>query len=104
MQRRILRWEVPVDDQPHKIGGGRVVHVAIRPQRIQGRDHRVEVWTDETLASEWPEGPDPQTATVQVFGTGQRLPETTGEHVGAAIEPDGVLVWHVVRVRTGGDG
>jgi len=83
--RQVLKWDVPVDDEPHEIGGGLVTLVA-----CQHSPEVVQVWTTEEMAS---------IATsrrlVQVFGTGQPLPDITGDHVGSVVTANGALVWHV---------
>jgi hypothetical protein len=52
--RRVLRWEVPVDDDWHEIGGGRVVFIANRGQLPGLTTGSVEVWTEEQLPDTWP--------------------------------------------------
>lgn len=81
MTRRILRWEVPVDDQDHELEpGGPVVHVAAH------RDFpgRVEVWTLDPSDEEFwaaPIGTRVHARAVgparvfRVFGTGQPIPD-----------------------------
>lgn len=82
MTARVLKWSVPVDDQPHHIGTGRVLHVACQ------HNHRsVEVWTLEF-------GDGERWKPVQVFGTGQPLPAGWW-HIGSAVTVGGLLVWHV---------
>lgn len=83
MTLRALKWSVPVDDRPHEIGGGKVLHVA-----CQNGPDAVEVWTLELNDSKrW----------VQVFGTGQPLPGSVTAFVGTALASP--LVWHVFEVR-----
>lgn len=85
MIRRVLKWNIPVDDQDHPIGSGPVVLVG-----CQNGDHRnVQVWTEEV------EPITPRRA--RVYGTGQPLPG--GDvHIGSVIAPTvppKTLVWHV---------
>jgi hypothetical protein len=83
----VLKWPVDVDDQPHTIGGGKVVHVA-----CQDDDPRVvTVWTIEPRpgTNQWPNS----TREVQIFGTGHPLP-LFATHVGTALTMRGTLVWH----------
>jgi len=90
---KILKWTVPVDDKPHSIGAGDVVHV----DNQHGELNEVQVWTFE----------DPQInpytpynsnhRVVQVFGTGQELPSLS-HPLGSAIVAGGQLVWHVVEL------
>lgn len=85
--QRVLRWNVPVNDRPHSVGGGPVALVASRETGM------VEVWTVETVNSLL-ECAAPK-RTVQVFGTGHRVPDGA-EHMGSAL--DGPLVWHLFEV------
>jgi hypothetical protein len=107
---RVLRWDVPVDDDWHDIGAGPVVHVAARAHRECPGD-LVEVWTLEDLADTYAETV-PQ-RSVRVFGTGHALPHDA-LHIGSAVVPSfrvvsgptrgtveriesiAGLVWHVV--------
>jgi len=83
--RAVLKWMVAVDDRPHKIGGGQVIHVGCQdPLDVD----LVTVWTVEQR-----QGPVPKRA-VQVFGTGQPLP-FDAEPLGTALAMGGRLVWHV---------
>ncbi len=87
MTRRVYRWEVPIDDKPHDIGGGPVLHVALR-----GEPDVVHVWTEELPRQEsvWH-----VPRHVQVFGTGHNLPDGA-YHVGSCVaEP---FVWHLYAV------
>lgn len=92
--RRVLRWEVRVDDHWHEIGGGRVVHVDNRPPAFTGLPPRVEVWTEEHLLDDWPASP-PIAAKrrVLVVGTGHQIPTTAIQHLGSVL--DGPFVWHL---------
>lgn len=83
---RVLKWDVPVDDQPHKIGTGPVVLVA-----CQDRADVVQVWTHEV-------GPPRQSRVVQAFATGRVLPQNARTHVGSTLALGGSLVWHVFDV------
>lgn len=103
--RRVLRWEVPVDDDWHKIGGGQVLHVAVRRDR-----YTVEVWTLEpsrmarVMVGNEPTDREIATITepmrtVRVYGTGQAISDADTEHLGTAIAPETLdymrLVWHL---------
>lgn len=88
MERRVLKWVVPVDDQDHPIGSGPVVLTAV--QRLGNAETPagfVTVWTEETGTP-----PAPLLRSARVYGTGQPVPEHD-EHIGSCI--DGPLVWHV---------
>jgi len=89
MSRRILKWDVPVDDREHEIGGGPVVHVASQ----YGKIDEVQVWTHEAAAGT----PQFVTRGVRIYGTGQVLPEQSNP-IGSAVVADGALVWHVVEL------
>lgn len=80
---RVLKWTVPVDDRPHEIGAGKVMHVA-----CQSDPTVVQVWTLELGK--------PQTKLAQVFGTGQPLPGSVVGFIGSALQ--GRYVWHVFEV------
>jgi hypothetical protein len=89
MKRRILKWSVPVNDQWHRVGRGRVVHVA-----CQHNDPSVvQVWTEEREGPSHPLDPMP---LARVFATGADLPDG-GEHVGSTLVYEGRIVWHVLR-------
>lgn len=88
--RRALRWTVPVDDQWHQIGGGKVLHVDARRGPAQ-----VEVWTLEETPADWPRTDNTVPRTVRVYGTGHPIADVDTEHIGSVIVADGALVWHV---------
>ena len=88
--RRIIRWEVPVDDHEHELElNGAVLHVDCRDVKF------VEIWT---LDSQEPL----ETRTFRVFATGQEIPGGW-VHVGTALSPGhafgprGALVWHLME-------
>lgn len=108
---RVLRWEVPVDDEWHDIGAGRVVHVAARSYRKRPGD-LVEVWTLEVDYAGDGSTADLAMRPVTVIGTGHPAPSPAW-YIGTAIVPAFVvhetgqsrhpldvesaagLVWHV---------
>ena len=83
----IHRYEVPVDDRPHRhILGGPIVHVAAR------KVDTVEFWAihdDDGIQ---------QQRAFQVVGDGQELP-AGARHVGTAIAPGDRFVWHLVELE-----
>lgn len=85
MSLRVLKWNVPVDDRPHEVGTGRVLHVA-----CQHGPESVQVWTLELG--------EPHTRLAQVFGTRQLLPAAVDAHLGSTVVAR-TLVWHVFEVR-----
>lgn len=89
MAKRVLKWEVPVDDKRHKIGPGPVVHIATQ----YGHNDLLTVWTEEDA---WTELPYNKLRTVQVFGTGHPY---EGKVLGTVVITGGHLVWHVVDLE-----
>lgn len=81
---RVLKWNVPVDDQIHEIGWGVVVHV-----QCQFAVNVLQVWT---LESDDPGLVDP-TRPVQVFGTGHVVPPGL-TYLGTTVAAS-TLVWHL---------
>lgn len=94
MSNRVLKWVVPVDDQPHTIGGGPILHVG-----HQGNVNEVVVWTEEPVK-------DPTHRKAIVVGTGHPY---EGHAMGSVVhlagsQPSpfstdrmlGNLVWHLV--------
>lgn len=85
---RVLRYDVPVDDQEHIVVSGRVVHVDCRAPDV------VTLWALESAV---------YSRTYRVFGTGQPIPDGDNwEHIGTALSPHldpfsprGALVWHL---------
>jgi hypothetical protein len=106
MSRRMYRYVVRVDDQPHTFnlacgsynGPAHVAASYGRPGNIEepartgeGAIHVVEFWTEhDTDLTEEPR-------TFQVFGTGQPLPEDAGWRGTCDRTPDG-LVWHLYEL------
>lgn len=85
--KRVLKWSVPVDDQDHPIGGGKVLHVGCQAGVVDV----VSVWTEEPAV-----GVHGQ-RRARVYATGQPVPD--GDvHIGsviAPVSPPRTLVWHV---------
>lgn len=87
---RILRYEIPVDDQWHTLSfPGRVLHVAAR------QPDTVEVWALS--------GGGVFERQFRVFGTGHPLPTEPMRHVGTTVAAGGALVWHLFE-RVGKSG
>lgn len=40
---RVLMWKVPIDDLPHDVGGGEVVHIG----NLSGEPDVLQIWTKE---------------------------------------------------------
>lgn len=82
--RRVLRYEVPVDDAWHDLNlHGEILHVDAR------RPDAVELWAleDDALA----------TRQFKVFATGEPLPIGLDlRHIGTALV--GGLVWHLMEL------
>lgn len=84
---RILRYEVPVNDQWHTLTlAGPIVHIATRRHDV------VEVWATT-------DGYGEQDHDLLVIGTGQPYDFENGNvcHIGTAIVPGGELVWHLMQ-------
>jgi len=86
MAKRVLKWNVPVDDQSHPVGAGRVLYV-----QCQFGPESVQVWTEESELTGSGE------RKVRVYGTGQPVP-FDAPHLGTAVTADGALVWHLFDV------
>jgi hypothetical protein len=86
-ERRILRYEVPVDDQWHVIDlpRGPILYVACRVADV------VEFWALDAADG------ITLTRAFRVFGTGQPLPRAVGRHIGTAFAAGGRLVWHLME-------
>lgn len=80
---RILRFEVPVDDEWHLIRVPRnsVLHVDCRFARS------VEFWMREHESGT-------EVRAYRVYGTGQPIP-ATASYEGTALAPGGRAVWHL---------
>lgn len=93
--KTVLRYEVPIDDQPHTFRLTYSPH-AVATKRIgiarPGATHRVEFWAEH----EDRPGVTVADRIFQVFGTGQPIP-STARIVGTAERLDG-LVWHLFEL------
>lgn len=102
MSRRILRWDVLIQDKPQLIGGGRVVYVGCRPdlrqKSVDDPARRVEVWTEEDFPDDLPlhRFDTLQTRSVTVVGTARPIPDGY-IHLGSAVDPSIYVqpVWHI---------
>jgi hypothetical protein len=85
---RILRIEVPVDDEWHiaRVPSTPILHVNCRQANL------VEFWIREAETSA--EG----VTAFRVYGTGQPTP-ASARYEGTAIAPGGRLVWHLLSVE-----
>lgn len=100
--RRILRWEIPIDDEDHELDAvGPVLHVAGHRDFAD----RVEFWTLDPSDEEFwaaPIGtrvhaPPPEPRRVfRVFGTGQPIPGGYVWRGTSGRTADG-LVWHLLE-------
>ena len=88
--RRIFRFELPLDDQPHEVAEGTVVLVA--PDRA-GND-AVEAWVEVPDPETWVSTGEPS-QRLQVFGTGFEIPENALWRGSCAA---GTFIWHVYRI------
>lgn len=86
MERRVLRYEVPVDDQWHRVmfaDNSNVVHVGSRTAGI------VEFWAVP------PKEVEARNCAYEfrVFGTGHPIED--GSYVGSTYDLGGMAVWHL---------
>lgn len=96
MSRRVLRYEIPINDQPHKIPAGKILQLhPYRMRAITGERNRVEVWIETTVPDNWPHAEPIGSRQVQIFGTGQPLPEDA-THLASTV--DDRLVWHLYQL------
>lgn len=84
---RMLRFEVPVDDQWHTI----TVPAMARFKLVAARDPKVlEFW-----AEQWDGEGMTRDRTFRVFGTGQPYDPRGLDHIGTTLAAGGSLVWHL---------
>jgi hypothetical protein len=90
--RRMFRYVVPVDDQPHVVplSHGPVAVAAIGPHLAS-----VEFWAEHT------EGAPQARRAFRVFGTGHPLPEGA-KWVGTCPRLPSGIVWHLYELPAGG--
>lgn len=90
MATKVLKWDVPVDDQDHPVGGGKVLFVT-----CQGTPYSVQVWTQEIVNDNgdlaYP------FRRVRVYGTGQTIPDGDS-HIGSTLAAS--FVWHLYGNRS----
>lgn len=85
--KRVLKWEIDITSkEPHLIGAGPVVQVA-----VQHDPSIVTVWTEESIPRR------PSQRQVMIYGTGFEVPGHA-KHLGSCITASGTLVWHVYDV------
>lgn len=95
--RRVLRYEIPIDDNSYEIPAGKILHLSdYRQKHITGERARVEVWVEVTFAGSRVVSPIVGLQRVQVFGTGHPLPDDSA-HVATCL--DGSLVWHLYKIN-----
>lgn len=95
--RRVLRYEIPIDDNFHEIPAGKILHLSdYRQKHITGERARIEVWVETTFDGSRVLSPIVGLQRVQVFGTGHPLPEDA-THLATCL--DGALVWHLYNVN-----
>lgn len=96
MNRRILRIELKVDDQARELPAGKIVHFSdYRKKHITHEQNRVEVWVEAHMEGESLLAGTIGTQQVQVFGTGQPIPDGA-EHLASSLA--GPFVWHLYRL------
>lgn len=80
--KRILKTDIPIDDQWHVVETADVRHV--------GQQH-----DDTTVTFWWEETADVRARRLRVFGTGHEIPDDT-TYVGTVQASNG-LVWHLIE-------
>lgn len=97
MVKRILRFEVPVDDQPHPIPDARVVFGRHDPNPF-GLGASAQVWVEVSTLDGWPAEPLPVgDRLVQVVSTGDPVPESWTWLTSFA---DGTALLHLFEVSS----
>lgn len=79
--KRILKTEIPIDDQWHTVQTGDVLHVGQQ--------------SADTLTFWWEETADVRARRLRVFGTGHEIPDDTT--YAGTVEASMGLVWHLVE-------
>ena len=87
---RILKYQIPVDDQWHEH------HAGFREDYFAHVGHQVEGFV--TLWTVQPDYPECFPAWLRVVGTGQEFPNNAA-YIGTAFDPRG-LVWHLIQRTT----
>ena len=77
--RRAVRWDIPIDDNAHPIGGGPVLHAQTGTVGLT-----MQIWTDETDT-------EPPTRLVRTYADDQPIP-ATASHLATANARNGA--WH----------
>ena len=103
MPRRMLRYQVVVNDRPQKIDlcGWSGVMPRVEATRLgagPAAQHLVEFWAEGDL-----DGGPHKSMWFQVFGTGHELPSGARWWGTTARTPEG-LVWHLYEVPAGERG
>lgn len=89
--KRILRWEIPIDGQPHQLDvAGDIRAVGVSSVGLLRADvsWRVDLWTEAT------EGAPAVPRIFQIYGTGWEIPDSATWCGTAPRTPDG-YVWHL---------
>lgn len=89
--KRVLRYEVPVDDREHAVrlpGYSKVLHVASRESGV------VEFWAE--VIESWEHY---ETRLFRVFGTGHPVPLTGWYYAGTTLDQHPALVWHLYEKK-----
>lgn len=92
--RRVLRYEIPIDDAPCRVPVGVAIMACPWRQTQSWPSSHVEMWIDVETPDDWPSTHGPST-WVQVFGTGQAIPRSA-KWLASCI--DGALVWHIYEL------
>lgn len=95
MAKRVLRYDVPVDADPHSIPDARIVFVRRDPNPF-GLGAAAQVWIEVPTPDDWPVSePTVGTRQVQVVETGDPVPNSW---VWLASFADGATLLHLFGV------
>lgn len=97
--KRVLRYGIAIDDQPHEVPTGvPVLFARTERNRLTGLEALVDVWFEQETPDDWPASDyDSTTQQVQIVGTGHPVPS---EWRWLSSFLDGPLVWHLYQVVT----
>ncbi len=97
MTKRVLRFEVPVDADPHPLPDAPIVFARRDPNPF-GLGASLQVWVEVSTLDDWPASEPPVgTRQVQVVSTGDPVPDSW---TWLASFADGAALGHLFEVNT----
>jgi len=90
MSRRMFRYSVPIDDEPHAFS------LTGQPVAVAAREHG-NFYTEAEFWAEHDDSVSTASRYVQVFGTGHPLPDDA-RWIGTCPRTADGLVWHLYEV------